>query len=218
MKKEFWHERWALDEIGFHKKDLNPFLLEHWPSLNASENDSIFVPLCGKSLDLLWLSQQCRKVVGIELSQKAVEDFFASNGMTPEIIQSEHFSLYQAENIHIFCGDIFQLEQVDIADCTLIYDRASLVAFPPEMRKLYVKKLDELFSFPHKRLLITFDYDQQLMNGPPFAVSPSEVSDLLDSHYRIKRLESASIIEQNQRFKERGLSSLFEHVFVIEKR
>ena len=218
MKKEFWHQRWALDEIGFHRKDLNPFLLEHWPELNASENDSVFVPLCGKSVDLLWLSQRCKKVLGIELSQKAVEDFFSSNDMTPQITKSEHFSLYQAANIHILCGDLFKLEQADIADCTLIYDRASLVAFPPDMRTLYAKKLDQLFNFPHKRLLITFDYDQQLMNGPPFAVSPNEVNELLAEDYHIKRLESASVIEQNKRFKEKGLSSLFEHIFVIQKR
>jgi len=218
MDPNFWHERWVKGEIGFHLNDVNPFLLKHWSALQASPNESVFVPLCGKSVDLIWLSRRCANVVGIELNQKAVEGFFSDNQLSPSIIQSEHFTLYQANNISLYCGDLFQLQQSNIANCTLIYDRASLVAFPPDMRRLYTSKLDELFSFPHKRLLITFDYNQQLMDGPPFAVSPDEVNFLFDSNQQISHLESASVIEQNQRFQKRGINSLFEHVFIIEKR
>ncbi|MGB1428237.1 MAG: thiopurine S-methyltransferase, partial [Cycloclasticus sp.] len=70
----------------------------------------------------------------------------------------------------------------------------------------------------HKRLLIAFDYDQQLMNGPPFAVSPEEVDTLFGQDKQITHLETASVLEQNKRFKERGITALLEHVFIVEKR
>lgn len=218
MEPEFWHERWAKNEIGFHLKDVNPFLLKHWSALQSSSSDSVFVPLCGKSVDLIWLSKQCASVVGIELNQQAVEAFFSEHHLTPEITQSEHLTLYQAGNITLYCGDIFQLRKGDVENCSLIYDRASLVAFPSEMRRLYSAKLDELFNTPHKRLLIAFDYDQQLMNGPPFAVSPEEVDTLFGQDKQITHLETASVLEQNKRFKERGITALLEHVFIVEKR
>jgi thiopurine S-methyltransferase len=215
MRQKFWHNRWSRNEIGFHSKDTNPFLIRHWPTLQASRHDCVFVPLSGKSIDLLWLAEQCANVVAIELSEKAIEDFFSENKLTPNISQTENFKIYQAGNIRIFCGDFFELEKADIADCQLIYDRASLIAFPADMRQQYVKKLDALFEHPHKRLLITLEYDQHLMDGPPFSVSMQEV-DKLFSNYKINRLESVEIIEKSKRFKDKGLESLLEHVFILE--
>ncbi len=216
MKHDFWHERWARNEIGFHNKDINPFLLRHWAALDASTNDSIFVPLCGKSVDLIWLAQQCNKVFAVELSQQAVEDFFAENKLTPVMTEHENFSIYCYENLQIFCGDFFQLQANDLTDCNVIYDRASLIALPPQMRQQYVTKLDELFQRPHKRLLITLEYDQQLMSGPPFSVPKHDVSHLFAEH-RIDCLESVEIIEEAKRFKNKGLESLVEHAFLLQK-
>ena len=132
MQKDFWHRRWAKDEIGFHLNKVNPLLKKHWGKLNTSEGDSVFVPLCGKSIDLLWLAQQGLNVVGAELSQKAVEDFFLEQGLQATITEHEHFAEYRYENIRILCGDLFQLTPEDTGECQFIYDRACLIAFPAE--------------------------------------------------------------------------------------
>ncbi len=216
MNNDFWNERWQKNEIGFHRKSINHYLVNHWQTLGSSPNDSVFVPLCGKSVDLIWLAKQCRSVLAIELSMKAVADFFTENNLSPKVSENENFQVYRAENITILCGDFFKMERSDIAACSIIYDRASLIAFPPNMQEEYAKKLDALFPNPHKRLLITLDYDSSIMNGPPFATSPSTVNRLF-SEYEVDHLESINIIDHSPHFEKKGLTSLIEHVFYIEK-
>ncbi|ORU93222.1 MAG: thiopurine S-methyltransferase [Cycloclasticus sp. symbiont of Bathymodiolus heckerae] len=216
MNNDFWHERWALNEIGFHRKDTNSFLVRYWPTLETKATESIFVPLCGKSLDLIWLSQRCKHVIGVELSNTAIEDFFSEQQLEPSIKEHHGLTRYQYGNITLFCGDFFQLRSADFMDCSLIYDRASLIALPPLIRQQYADKLEQLFPHPHKRLLITLDYDQQLMNGPPFAVTPEEVNQLFVIHHQLRCLESIDIIEDSQRFKDKGLNSLIERIYILE--
>lgn len=215
MEHKFWHERWSKDEIGFHQQDVNPFLIKHWPTINSSANDTVFVPLCGKTVDLIWLAQRVGHVLGIELSQKAVDDFFNEHNIIPTVEPSGHFIKYQHQNLTILCGDFFQLQTADIQTCTLIYDRASLIAFPPQMRGLYVETLQQLFTQDHRQLLITLDYDQQLMNGPPFSVSADEVQHLFSDTHSIQCLEATQVIDNNQRFKNKGITSLLEPVFLL---
>jgi len=218
MEANFWHERWAKREIGFHLDDVNPFLIKHWPAAQAGSSDTVFVPLCGKTKDLIWLADQVKSVIGIELSQTAIEEFFHDNELVPNITEIEDFTVYQCENITLLCGDFFNLTQQILADCQFVYDRASLVALPPEMRKAYVKKLHEIMSDEASRLLITFEYPQHEMAGPPHSVSASEVQILLSDQFNIECLESKNIIANAQRFKDKGVTKLFEHVFLLKQK
>lgn len=218
MKSEFWHERWAKNEIGFHLKSVNPFLIKHWNSLSSNSTDTVFVPLCGKSNDLIWLAERVNRVIGIELSQQAIEDFFSENKLTPELIEREHFIEYRYKNIALLCGDFFQLTQNDLVDCQFVYDRASLIALPPEMRKDYAIKLNELLPNEKQRLLITIEYPQQEMGGPPHSVPPEEVQQLFAKRLDITTLESKDILEESQRFKDKGVTQMNEHIFLLNKK
>jgi len=218
MEAGFWHKRWEKREIGFHLDNVNPFLTKYWPAVQAGANDTVFVPLCGKTIDIIWLASQVKKVIGIELSQTAVEEFFSDNGLTPTITKSEGFIVYQQENITLLCGDFFHLTQAILADCQFVYDRASMVALPPEMRKAYVKKLHEVMPEEACRLLITFEYPQHEMDGPPHSVSVTEVKTLLSTQFNIECLESKNIIANAQRFKDKGVTKLFEHVFLLKQK
>ena len=217
MNDEFWHERWAKNEIGFHLKDTNPFLIKYWNALQATPNDSIFVPLCGKSNDLIWLSERVKQVIGIELSQQAVEDFFSDNSLVPTIHKTEHFIEYRYKNITLLCGDFFKLTPAQLPGCHFIYDRASLIAFPPDMRKAYAKKLHELMPDEVRRLLITIEYPQHEMNGPPFSVPTTEVQQHFEQLFGIEKLESEDILEKAKRFKDKGVTQMFEYVYLLSK-
>ncbi len=85
MQHEFWHERWQQNQIGFHQQEVNPFLQGYWPSLKADPSDQVFVPLCGKSHDLLWLRAMGHHVVGVELSPLAVDSFFSENSLRANV-------------------------------------------------------------------------------------------------------------------------------------
>ena len=218
MKKEFWLERWERTEIGFHQDEINPYLRRYWQELSLSKGDEVFVPLCGKSLDMSWLRQQGSAVLGVELSSIAVRDFFKENGQQPSHLTSGKFECHQAENIRILCGDFFDLSAVDLANVSAVYDRASLVALPPDMRERYARHLVDILPAATKILLITFDYPQAEMQGPPFAVSVNEVEALYGKYAEIRLLAQENVLAQNPRFQQRGMSRMEENIFLLTLR
>ncbi len=175
----------------------------------------MFVPLCGKSLDMLWLRDHGYSVLGVELSSIAVQEFFKENGITPNHVVGDKFDCYEADGIRILCGDIFDLGKVDLAKVSMVYDRASLVALPPEMRERYASHLVNILPPATQILLITFDYPQTEMSGPPFAVSTKEVESLYSKKSEVRRLAHHDVLALNPRFQERGLSRLHENIFLL---
>lgn len=218
MKKDFWLERWERKETGFHQSDINPYLRRYWHGLHLARNTEVFVPLCGKSSDLLWLRQQGHTVLGVELSAIAAQAFFEENGYIPHRFASGKFDCYEADGIRILCGDFFDLDKADITGVGAAYDRASLVALPPDMRERYARHLVSILPTATQILLITFDYPQPEMPGPPFAVSPGEVEALYRPHAEICHLAQLDVLSQNKRFQERGLSQLQENIFLMTLR
>ena len=213
MKRDFWLERWERKEIGFHQSDINPYLRQYWQELHLARDSEVFVPLCGKSSDLLWLHKQGHPVLGVELSAIAAQAFFEENGYAPHRYASGKFACYEADGIRTLCGDFFDLSKDDMAKVSAVYDRASLVALPPDMRERYVCHLVSILPTAAQMLLVTFDYPQSEMPGPPFAVSPGEVEALYRPHAEIRHLAQLDVLSQNKRFQERGLSQLQENIF-----
>jgi thiopurine S-methyltransferase len=218
MKKEFWLERWERAEIGFHQNEINPFLLRYWPELSSSPDREVFVPLCGKSMDMVWLRQQDCKVLGVELSAIAVRDFFKENGHSPAHAVSGKFESCEADGIRILCGDFFDLSKADLANVSAVYDRASLVALPPDMRESYARHLVEILPRGTKILLVTFDYPQAEMAGPPFAVSVKDVEALYGKYADVRLLALEDTLPQNPRFKQRGVTRMEESIFLLTLR
>ena len=218
MKKEFWLERWERSEIGFHQDEINPYLARYWPELSWSRGGEVFVPLCGKSMDMVWLRQQGSFVLGVELSPVAVQDFFHEHGMSPERVSGGKFDNYIADGICLSCGDFFDLRKEDMAQVSAVYDRASLVALPPNMRESYARHLVDILPPGTKILLVTFDYPQSEMQGPPFAVSVNEVEALYGKYADIRLMAQEDALVQNPRFKQRGVSRMEESIFLLTLR
>ena len=189
MQHDFWHQRWHNQQIGFHQSEINPFLLTHFQNLGLQAGQRVFVPLCGKSLDMHWLLAQGLQVIGAELSQLAVDAFFTELKLSPEITQSGPLRHYRTEQIEIFQGDFFALTQDQLGTVDAIYDRAALIALPDEMRKEYSRHLMSITQTA-PQLLISFQYDQSLVPGPPFSVSTTEVSAHYKPHYTLTELAS----------------------------
>jgi thiopurine S-methyltransferase len=209
----FWQRRWARNEIGFHSSEVNPYLLRHWPALQLARGSRILVPLCGKSLDMAWLSENGFAVLGVELSERAVEDFFVEQGLVADVSHQGEFKVYRAGTLEIRCGDFFTLSRGDVADCQGLYDRAALIALPAVMRQRYVEHLSRILAPGCQGLLVTLDYEQEQMPGPPFAVSDAEVRQALSPHWDVELLERANALEGNWKFLQRGLTRLEESCY-----
>jgi thiopurine S-methyltransferase len=180
LDASFWHQRWEKNEIAFHQSKANPLLVEYFHQLSLVKGSRVFVPLCGKTLDIYWLLSNGYRVAGAELSKIAIEQLFMDLGVQPTISAVGEVDQWSAKDIDIFVGDIFALSRKILGPVDAVYDRAALVAFPEEMRNRYTAHLTEITD-KAPQLLITYDYDQNVMEGPPFSISDEEVK----RHYRV---------------------------------
>lgn len=192
MSNDLWLKRWENGEIGFHYHKINPLLEKHYEHLSLKENSTVFIPLCGKSLDILFFLSQGHKVVGCELSPKAIDEFFSDLEVKPQIKEYEKFKEYSYEDITIYEGDIFDLEKEHLGKVDAIYDRAALVALHEDIRAKYTKHLKELTNSA-KQLVLTCSYEQELHQRTPYSVPSEEIHLHYGENYNIKKLESREI-------------------------
>ena len=192
MEHDFWHRRWAKNQLGWHEGAPNTLLTAHFAKLGVPAGARIFVPLCGKSNDMGWLRAQGYQVVGAELSRVAVERFFAEQGLTPAITRQGFFERFEAEGVTIWAGDIFELDDRTLGPVDAVYDRAALVALPEPMRRRYAAYLPELTSRV-PQFLVTFVYDQSLIDGPPFSVDEKWVRNHYEPFYDLTIAETRDV-------------------------
>lgn len=207
MNPDFWHQRWQDGKIGFHQERVSPMLEDHWDAIGLPADGRVFVPLAGKTLDMLWLAARGHRVLGIEISQLAVEQFFAENELSPAIHESKYGRHYSAGPVELICGDAFALDTEALADCTGVFDRAALIALPPELRLRYANELYHHLPPGCRGLVVTLEYPQHEKDGPPFSVVEDEVRALYGRDWTIEVLERRNIPPGHPRFEE-GLSNL----------
>lgn len=216
MDESFWRARWQNQEIGFHQPEATPALVRHAARLPAGA--PVLVPLCGKAHDLAWLAERGHPVVGVELVEQALTDFYAEHQLEPERREEAGFVRFEAGGVVTWAGDFFGLGPTALGRLTAVFDRAALVALPEPMRRRYAAHLLSLLEPGASVLLVTFVYDQAQMNGPPFSVSPEEVHALYGASCEIERLEDLDILDESPRFRERGLTSLREMAWHLRVR
>jgi len=213
MDPQFWHERWARGEIGFHRGDVHPLLARHGAPLAGRR---VLAPLCGKSLDLVHLAGLGCTVVGIELSAAAIAAFFEEQRLEPAVTTRGPGRAWQAGPYTLLEGDYFAFSAADLgAPCTGLYDRAALIALPPERRPAYAAHTGCLLAPEAWGLLITLDYPQAEMTGPPFAVPEAEVRALYGPSAEVTALEIEDALAAEPRFAERGLTRLHQTVWAL---
>ena len=211
MEPDFWHQKWESNVLGFHLEEANPLLTNYFDALSLPLGSRVFVPLCGKTLDIGWLLSRGHRVVGIELSEIAVKQLFEELGLAPTITESNSHVQYSAENIDIFVGDIFHFTKAMLGSVEAVYDRAAFVALPHDMRQRYTKHLIDITEGV-SQLLVSFEYDQSLLNGPPFATTNIEINQHFQHAYDLSLLTSQTV--------EGGLKGkceAVENVWLLEK-
>ena len=192
MDHAFWHDKWQANQIGFHQPHPNGLLTRHLSALCLPAGARLFLPLCGKTLDIHWLHQQGFHVIGAELSELAITQLFDEMALTPRITRLDHHICYSAPRLDLYVGDIFDLTADQTGPIDAIYDRAALVALPGDMRPRYAAHLATL-SQRAPQLLITFTYDQTAMQGPPFSIDADAVAHLTRADYTRRALETVEV-------------------------
>lgn len=218
MEPSFWHDKWHQQQIGFHQQDINPFLVKNWHKLALPATAKVFVPLCGKSLDMCFLAEQGHQVIGCELNELAVQQFFSDNQLEVTKATVGEHQHYQTEQISLYQGDIFTLPKALTQDVAAFYDRAALIAWPESMRAQYAKQLASLLPRGSQGLLVTLDYPQETLNGPPFAVSPTWVETYLTEYFEIQGLDCQDVLADNPRFIKKEVPWLNEAAYLLKRK
>ena len=218
MEPDFWHQRWQQNQIGFHQGEVNPYLQRYWSELNVPAPARVLVPLCGKSLDLTWLMQQGYAVEGVELSELAVQAFFEEQGIAAQQSRQGEFQVWEGDRLRFWCGDFFNLTAAQLGPIDAVYDRAALIALPPAMRQQYVQHMHTLVGeVPH--LLITLEYPQAQMDGPPFSVEQAEVDALFSERFNgTESHHCDDVLSANTHLQQRGLKHLNECAYLLQVR
>lgn len=213
-----WLQRWREGRTGWHQRQPLPLLLKHWPALGLPPGSRVLVPLAGKSLDMLWLMQQGFAVLGVELSELAVQQFFAENLLAAESQRQVDGTHYSSGDLVIIQGDIFKVAARAFESCNAVYDRAALVALPAELRQTYAREIYGKLPADCRGLAITLEYPQTEMQGPPFAVDEGEMHRLFDAGWEITLLERRNILASESRFAAAGVSALTTAVYRLQRR
>lgn len=211
METTFWQDKWERKDIPFHEKEANPLLVKHFGKLALPKGSRVFLPLCGKTLDIHWLLAQGYRVAGAELSELAIKELFEELHLTPAIKQLGKLQHYSAPNIDIYVGDIFELDAETLGTVDAVYDRAALVALPHDMRNRYTAHLRQITGTA-PQLLICYIYDQNTMPGPPFSITNHEVREHYGTSYLLMHLESAAVPGGLK-----GKTPATENVWLLEK-
>ncbi|MEO7732801.1 MAG: thiopurine S-methyltransferase [Kofleriaceae bacterium] len=168
-----WLARWRDGRIGFHEGQPNVFLDRYLARLAGARR--VFVPLCGRSEDLALLAAHGHEVVGVELSEQAVREFFELHALVPAVTSHGPFVAYRAGSITLLVGDLFDTTPALVGATDALYDRAALIALPAELRARYVAHVRALLPAGAPGLVITLEFDAALMSGPPFPVVEDEL-------------------------------------------
>ena len=218
MEPEFWHERWSRDEIGFHQARPAAALTRQWQDLNLKPGARVFVPLCGKSLDMRWLREHGNTVVCVELSDLAVQAFCMENGIAARRRTLADFDVYEAAGLELYRGDFFALEPARLGEIHAVYDRAALISWTPQLRDRYAAHMTKLTPAGVDTLLVTLEYPQSQKKGPPFSVESAEVERLYGATHAIHELSREDILDSESRMRARGVTELHEVCYRLSRR
>ncbi len=219
MQKSYWQARWRKNKIGFHSPEPNEALTMHWHELGLSEGSRVAVPLSGKAVDMVWLRERGHEVTGIEFVEQACHEFYEEILKTrPEIEKEKRAIRFESGGITLLCADFFKLKPGDVGRTDAFYDRAALVALPEDIRPQYVRKKLELFPQARKGLLVTFEYDTSLMQGPPFCVPAEEVNRLYSPAFNLKLLSETDLLPVSEKYRRMGLNEMIQKVWLMEGR
>jgi len=218
MQPEFWHERWRTGQIGFHQSAVDRNLRRQWSALHLPNECRVFVPLCGKSLDLVWLREQGHFVAGVEICATALESFCMENGILARRRTLARLEIYEAPNLQLFRSDFFTLTPELLGEVAAVYDRAAMISWAPERRAPYAAHIAELTPSGARMLLVTLEYPQAQMPGPPFSLPRDEVERLYSPYFMLEETGREDALPHEARLRANGVTQLDEVCYQLVRR
>ncbi len=211
-----WIERWKNNDIPFHLEEVNPLLRKHLNHFNIQRGMRVLVPLCGKSVDMIFLQNLGLSVVGIEGVSLAIDQFFSHHNLDVQKQQHRGFDVHHTSAIDIVHADFFKLPKEYFEPFDLIYDRASIIAIDPTKRKDMINMLFRLLKPKGEMFLITVQHPDDFFSGPPFSITEHELIQLCQGLFKVECLENVDRTDSTS-CKHLKMTSIQECVYKLSK-
>ncbi|XP_056335454.1 probable thiopurine S-methyltransferase [Danio aesculapii] len=214
-----WENRWQEGRTGFHRSDVHNLLKDNVDKLICGRKDvRLFFPLCGKAVDMKWLADMGHTVVGVEISEKGIKEFFQEQNLAyneEAVADIPGAKLFKSTDgkISIYQCDLYKFSSAVAGHFGGIWDRGALVAINPRDRQKYASLLVSLMSSDCRYLLDTLEYNPELYEGPPFFVSEVDIKTVFGGSCNIDLLQSVGGLEEKHR--SWGLDSLTEKLYLL---
>lgn len=219
---EEWQEKWMDHRIGFHKEQGHALLKKHLDTfLKGKSGLRVFFPLCGKAVEMKWFADRGHSVVGVEVSELAIREFFTEQNLSyseEPIMEIPGAKVFKSSsgNISLYCCNLFDLPRTNIGKFDRIWDRGALVAINPCDRQRYADIMLSLVRKGFQYFLCVVSYDPTKHSGPPFYVPDAEVKRLFGSVCNSQYLEKVDIFEEQ--YKSWGIDSLVEKLYLLTEK
>lgn len=215
----FWEERWQNDKTGWHNDAVNEHLKKHRNILFQNKAPTLFIPLCGKTLDMWWLYEQGATIIGVDLVRKALEDYCTEQSIQAiEDTTKPDLFMLKVKNHTLIHDDVLNVTSNKIGHVDGIFDRAALVALPLTLRQRYASHCLSLLKPGGKILLITYDSPVNDDQGPPFPVRKGTVEELYKDANSCKQVDEIILTpEHNVRLQQRGLAWSRSDIWEVTK-
>lgn len=219
---EEWQEKWVDHQIGFHKEQGHELLKKHLDTfLKGKSGLRVFFPLCGKAVEMKWFADRGHSVVGVEISELAIREFFTEQNLSyseEPIMEIPGAKVFKSSsgNISLYCCNLFDLPRTNIGKFDRIWDRGALVAINPCDRQRYADIMLSLVRKGFQYFLCVASYDPTKHSGPPFYVPDAEVKRLFGSVCNSQCLEKVDIFEE--RYKRWGIDCLVEKLYLLTEK
>jgi thiopurine S-methyltransferase len=220
MDTTYWLERWETGNTRFDEPEPHRYLTRFFAQVAPASTNCIFVPLCGKSIDMAWLLQQQQHVIGVEISPIPLQTFIQENQLHPTVTTTAYGTVYQDKHCTLYQSSLFDLSDEIFLPVNLVYDRGALVALPwPELRKQYIQWYQDKLPLGTHVLLISFESDANVSqtSGPPFPITPDELTKQFGTHFSIELLAREYVNDIKPHWRDRGLTQLYECAYCLEK-
>ena len=220
MDTTYWLERWETGNTRFDEPEPHRYLTRFFEQVAPQKINPVFVPLCGKSVDMTWLLQQQQQVIGVEISPIPLQTFIQQNQLQPSLTHTTYGTVYQTNHCTLYESNLFDLPTDVLQPINLVYDRGALVALPwPDLRKQYIQWYQEKLPIGTRVLLISFETDANLSTsiGPPFPINSNELTQQFGIHFSIELLAREYLEDLQPHWRDRGLKQLYECAYCLEK-
>ncbi|GFR60726.1 thiopurine S-methyltransferase [Elysia marginata] len=204
---KYWQQRYDGGDTYWLRKEATAMLVKHYNKLNPEgKAQNMLLPLCGKSVDLDWLSSQgVPLVVGVDCLLAVLREVSVRSGQSwiqTQVSESgSDFQLLERSDgkMKLYSGDMLRFSTEIAGTFDAMWERGSLIILPPTDINKYAELLKSLLNPGGRILLESIEFDKDAIDPatdympfPPFPYFPKDIRLLFEPECTVEYLDKSA--------------------------